>query len=82
MDQAKETSDSNFIKILFCYKYPRYIYLQATLLLHSAVLFLTESTFLPKERVLHFLTKIRTIFLPKLDFFLKNLTNFVGGAVV
>lgn len=49
MDQAKETSESNFIKILFRYKYPRYIYLQATLLLHFAALFLTESTFLPIE---------------------------------
>lgn len=81
MDQAKETSESNFIKILFRYKYPRYIYLQATLLLHFAALFLTESTFLPKERVLHFLNKS-----PRPSFgssiFLKNLTNFVGGAVV
>lgn len=47
----------NFIKILYRYKYPRYIYLQAALLLHSAAPFLTESTFLPKERVLHFLTE-------------------------
>ena len=81
MDQAKETSESNFIKILFRYKYPRYIYLQATLLLHFAALFLTESTFLPIEWVLHFLTKS-----PRSSFgssiFLKNLTNFVEGAVV